>query len=94
MNLVGISVSDISLTKSNYASIMRFSSFLGLVLTFCNASSIFRVNCVSCEVGMLVLDDSPSLSFCTFRRLLDLPDLLVLDLLGAAEVSWFLMVSS
>ena len=94
MNLVGISVSNISLTKGNDASITRSSSFLGLVLAFCNASSIFRVNCVSCKVGMLVLDDSSSLSFYTFRCLLDLPDLLVLDLLGAAEVSWFLMVSS
>ena len=94
LNLVGIFVSNISLTKGNDASITRSSSFLGLILTFCIASLIFQVRWVSCKVGMLVLDDSPSLSFYTFRRPLDLSDLLVLDLLGAAEVSWFLMFSS
>ena len=86
MNLVGTSVSNISLTKGSDASMTRSSSFLVLVLAFCITSSTFRVSCVSCKVGMLVLDDSRSLSFRTFLRPPDLLDLLVLDLLGAVVV--------
>ena len=94
LNLVGISVSSILLTKGSDTSMTCSSFFLGLVLAFYITSSTFRVSCVSCKVRMLVLDDSPSLSFRTFLRPLDSLDLLVLDLLGVVVVSWFLMFSS
>ena len=94
MNLVGTSVFNILLTKGSDASMTRSSSFLGLVLAFCITSSTFRVSWVSYKVGMLVLDNSPSLSFRTFLRPPDPSDLLVLDLLGVVVVSRFLTFSS
>ena len=86
LNLVGISVSNILLTKGNDASMMHSSSFLGLVLAFCITSSTYRVSCASCKAGILVLDDSPSLSFRT--------SLCPPDPHGMAAASWLPVFSS